>query len=518
MYTRAFGLKEKPFSITPDPGYLYLGSRHREALAHLVYGVRERAGFVQLTGEVGTGKTLLTRALLDRLPGHVDVALVYRPGGTVADFLIAIFRELGIAPPQRRHSLRSLVDRLNEHLLASHARGRTTVLLIDEAQNLRPELIEQLRLLTNLETAREKLLHIVLVGQPELDRLLRRRELRQVSQRIAARYHLLPLTRAETAAYVQHRLRVAGAGRALFTRPALYWLHRVSGGVPRLINVIADRALLGAWTAGRPDVGLRELRQAASEVGASPLRRRWQPWAVAAVGIVAGSALAVALWYPLWRGAEAEHSAGLPGVSLDAHLQGVDDQASLERAFADLSEIWETSLPAADQPPCRSMRDAGLRCHYGADGWTGLRQFDQPAIVELTDAAGNRHSAVLTALGDDRVTLSLAGESFTVSRRAFDQRWSGDYLLLWRPIGLNPLPAGRGDQGSAVLWLRQRLGDQDTTFGPHPDRFDDELAERVREYQQTRGLPVTGRLDERTLLHLQAAQTMPGPALRQEAL
>ncbi len=512
MYTSAFGLKEKPFSITPNPDYLYLGSRHREALAHLVYGVRERAGFVQLTGEVGTGKTLLTRALLDRVPTHVDVALVYRPGGTVADFVIAILRELGVTPPTRRYSVRALVDRLNELLLQIHARGRTTVLLIDEAQNLRPELIEQLRLLTNLETASEKLLQIVLVGQPELDRLLRRPDLRQVSQRIAARYHLLPLTRAETAAYVQHRLRVAGASGALFTPGALFWLHRASGGVPRLINLIADRALLGAWSAERSRVGWREVRQAGIEVAAAPIRRR--AWPMAAAGLAAGLALAAMLWLPLWHKADAtggQRAAALPSERLGDSLLMAGGQANLEQAYASLANLWNTDALPAEQPHCQGARSVGLRCHYSGDGWEGLLRFGRPAIVELTDSAGERRPAVLTGLDGERVVLQLADRTLTVPRAAFERHWTGDFLMLWRPLGLDPLPAGTGDRGSAVVWLRERLGGG--SGSNDPDRFDPLLEARLRDYQSASGLPATGRLDDRTLLHLQAAVPAPGPAL-----
>jgi general secretion pathway protein A len=511
MYTSAFGLKEKPFSITPNPDYLYLGSRHREALAHLVYGVRERAGFVQLTGEVGTGKTLLTRALLDRVPAHVDVALVYRPGGTVADFVIAILRELGVELPPRRYSVRALVDRLNEHLLRTHARGRTTVLLIDEAQNLQPDLIEQLRLLTNLETASEKLLQIVLVGQPELDRLLRRPDLRQVSQRIAARYHLLPLTRAETAAYVRHRLRVAGASGDLFTVAALFWLHQLSGGVPRLVNLIADRALLGAWSAGRSRVTWREVRRAGREISGRLGRRR--AWPVAAAGTAAGLALALALWLPLWQDADAGSDRRPPasGERLDSRLLTTDTEAGLDRAFAGLTELWDAGRLPPEQPHCEAASSLGLRCHYGRDGWQGLIPLGRPAIVELTDRAGTRRPVLLKSLTGDTVLLEIGGDNLSVPRTVFDRHWTGDYLTLWRPLGLSPLPAAPGDTGSAVIWLRERLGGLASS---DPDRFDPALAERLRRYQRERGLPVTGELDERTLLHLQASVPTPGPVLR----
>jgi general secretion pathway protein A len=247
MYTSFFGLHEKPFSITPDPRYLFMSERHGEALAHLVYGVTESGGFMQLTGEVGTGKTTLVRTLLlNRMPANADVAVVLNPQLSAREFLVTICEELHLAVPAERGS-----DALNRHLLATHAKGRRTILVVDEAQNLAAEVLEQVRLLTNLETARQKLLQIILIGQPELRELLGRNDLRQLAQRITGRYHLEPLSRSETARYIEHRLKVAGALGEIFSVGAKGEVYRLSQGVPRLINVICDRALLGAYAAER---------------------------------------------------------------------------------------------------------------------------------------------------------------------------------------------------------------------------------------------------------------------------
>ncbi|NNF52593.1 MAG: AAA family ATPase, partial [Gammaproteobacteria bacterium] len=247
MYAQYFGLNEKPFSIAPDPRYLYQSERHAEALAHLLYGVQEAGGFIQLTGEVGTGKTTLTRVLLNRLPLDVDVAMILNPRLSVREFLLNICEELQLDWPDESRSLKDLIDTLNKHLLKSHAEGRRVVLIIDEAQNLDADLLEQLRLLTNLETNERKLLQIILIGQPELRQTLARSDLRQLAQRITGRYHLDPLTREQTQSYIRHRLQVAGASRDIFTPGAVREVHRLSEGVPRLINVICDRALLGAY-------------------------------------------------------------------------------------------------------------------------------------------------------------------------------------------------------------------------------------------------------------------------------
>jgi len=251
MYTSFFGLNEKPFSITPDPRYLFMSARHGEALAHLVYGVTESGGFIQLTGEVGTGKTMLVRTLLlNRMPANANVAVVLNPQLSAREFLVSICEELGVAVPEDRSSIKALIDTLNRHLLETHADGRRTILVVDEAQNLAPDVLEEVRLLTNLETAKQKLLQIILVGQEELRDLLERNDLRQLAQRITGRYHLEPLSRDETADYIEHRLKVAGALGEVFDAGAKREVFRQSQGVPRLINVICDRALLGAYSGG----------------------------------------------------------------------------------------------------------------------------------------------------------------------------------------------------------------------------------------------------------------------------
>src|SRR5262245_15553843 len=266
MYLNHFGFTEWPFSNTPDPRFVYLSPRHEEALAHLLYGVRERGGFVQLTGEVGTGKTTTCRYLLSQLPEGVDVALVLNPMLTPEELLATVCDELGAAYPPQARTRKAFVDALYRHLLAAHGRGRRTVLIVDEAQNLSPEALEQLRLLTNLETATDKLLQIILIGQPELTVLLARTQVRQVAQRITARYHLLPFAERDTRAYIARRLQVAGQSLNVFEPGAVLAIHRASRGVPRLINVICDRALLGAFAEGRRTVTMRVVRRAAREV------------------------------------------------------------------------------------------------------------------------------------------------------------------------------------------------------------------------------------------------------------
>ena len=320
MYTSYFGLKEKPFSITPDPRYLYLSERHAEALAHLLYGVTESGGFIQLTGEVGTGKTTLVRSMLEQLPTHVDVALILNPRLSSNEFLAAICHEIH-APVGNEASPREMVNALNTKLLEAHADGRRVVLIVDEAQNLSADVLEQVRLLTNLETAKQKLLQIILIGQPELRELLGRNDLRQLAQRITGRYHLDPLVRSESTEYLRHRLQVAGATSEIFRPSALQTVHQLAGGVPRLMNVIADRALLGAYSSERKQVTPALVRSAAAEVLGGTYQPRWRPWLGVAASIAAalliGFGLAQA--YRLWRGEEpAATTAGLSAETLPA--------------------------------------------------------------------------------------------------------------------------------------------------------------------------------------------------------
>src|SRR6201992_1535149 len=336
MYLSFFGLNEKPFAITPDPRYLYLSERHAEALAHLLYGINEAGGFVQLTGEVGTGKKTIVRSLLAETPKNGEIALILNPKMTAPEFLLTICDELGIGVPDAAmESLKDLVDILSGYLLRAHAGGRRVVVVVDEAQNLAPTVLEQVRLLTNLATNTRKLLQIILIGQPELRELLARNELRQLAQRITGRYHLNPLTTAETAAYVRHRLRVPGATSDIFSPGALTEVHRLAVGVPRVINVVCDRALLGAYSLDRHRVTPTLVRNAASEVFGKRFTPHWLPW----VGTGAAAALLVLTIALLW--------------SFKPWGSGSHAVAAVTPAHTDLPKvavITPSKAPAAVQP------------------------------------------------------------------------------------------------------------------------------------------------------------------------
>ena len=269
MYEQYFGLYESPFSMTPDPRFLFFSGRHQEAFGHLLFGIKERKGFIQITGEVGTGKTTLCRALLEALDPGYRTALIFNPSMSAPQLLQAIVEEFGLR--SETVDKVSLLEVLNRFLLRQVDSSQDAVLVIDEAQNLSPELMEQVRMLSNLETDRQKLLQIVLMGQPELREILDERELRQLRQRITVRYHLTPLDYPETEMYISHRLRVAGAnGRPTFSRGALRRIYRYSGGVPRLINAVCDKALLCGYVEGEDHLTSRHLRRAIRELEGKP--------------------------------------------------------------------------------------------------------------------------------------------------------------------------------------------------------------------------------------------------------
>ena len=538
MYTKFFGINEEPFSITPDPRYLFMSERHSEALAHLVYGVTESGGFIQLTGEVGTGKTMLVRTLLlSRLPDNADVAVVLNPQITAHEFLLTICEELGIPVPDNVLSIKALTDSLNRHLLAAHAAGRRTILVVDEAQNLAPAVLEQVRLLTNLETAKKKLLQIILIGQPELRDLLDRNDLRQLAQRVTGRYHLEPLTRDETSHYIEHRLRVAGALGEIFENTAKSEVYRLSKGVPRLINVICDRALLGAYTEESRKVNTRLVKRAAAEVagvksGFATGQRLAIVAGAAAVAVIAGS-----LWYLSTSSVEANapgpattdiaqaagevtarepttepESVASPGESLaeatartgptladEIALAG--ELTSTEFALAAMFDLWGIEYARGAQSGCAQAAAAGLACLWQRGSWSGLQQLNRPAILTITDADGDAHQVVLTGIEDDVATLSIGGVKVSHPIDEITDMWLGQFMLLWRPPEGSSDTLQPGASGTGVTWLRQSLGAIDARYRTTAnDTYDQGLVDVVRRFQRDNRLPVDGLAGKKTLI------------------
>mgnify|MGYP001814656740 FL=1 len=551
MYTSFFGLNERPFAITPDPRYLFQSELHGEALAHLVYGVTESGGFIQLTGEVGTGKTTLVRSLLlNKMPENADVAVVLNPQLSVVEFLATICEELHIDVPHNKGSVKALTDALNRHLLKAHAEGRRTILVVDEAQNLAPAVLEQVRLLTNLETAKQKLLQIILIGQEELRDLLARNDLRQLAQRITARYHLEPLSRDETASYIEHRLKVAGALGEVFDASATREIFRLSQGVPRVINVICDRALLGAYAQESRRVNPRLIRQAAAEVHGEFERSPWVRRTAVAAGVVGVAIIAASIWSvtqreiqappivvaeeaPVETSPEPEPIAVEPvvqeepeaGPTLDEKLIMASDVTGMDYALAALFETWGLEYRTGGRSGCAQAADAGLACLYQRGSWSGLRQIDRPAILTLVDSDGNDHEVVLTGITDSNAELSLGGVRVTHAVADIRDAWFGESMLLWRPPTGTSGSLGLGSQGSDVAWLRNSLAAIDERYAStdvQSELFDAELEQLVRSFQRDHRLDVDGLAGQQTqiiinsLLAVEGTPRLSAPRLAQD--
>ena len=533
MYLEHYGLSEPPFSITPDPRFVFLSERHRDALAHLLFGIGQGGGggFVQLTGEVGTGKTTLSRLLLEQLPENTRVALVLNPRLSALELLETICEELHVDIEGRRGSAKALIDALNAYLLDAYAQGLRVVVVIDEAQNLSVEALEQVRLLTNLETDTQKLLQIVLLGQPELRAMLAREDLRQLAQRITARFHLTPLDAAETAQYLRHRYRVAGGHRFPFDDGALRRIHARSGGVPRLINVVAERTLLAGYARDAQVLDQRLVDAAADEAlpAAAPrTRRRWS-WVAAAAATAAVAVVAVATWQrrpqaepapvPAASPAKTAHAparpAPAPVPTLDAAALAGRLRAQSPSplgAWQRLLRLWRQPVSAItvdDAGSCTAVA-AGVHCHAGRATLDRLLALDRPVLLPLR-VDGARTWALLLGADARRARLGLADGAVDIGRDALQPAWDGRYFALW--LGPPELSQALvpGSAGAGVAWLRDRLG---LAPPPAPAAYDAALAAAVRRFQQARGLPDDGIAGAETLMAL--AGDDAGPHLLRE--
>lgn len=496
MYYHYFGLQEAPFSIAVDPQYLFMSEHHRDALAHLLYGVGAGGGFVLLTGEVGTGKTTIIRCLLKQLPDNTDLAMILNPALNAQELLATVCDELRISYPPDTSSLKLLSDCLHQYLLDNYRRGRNTVLLIDEAQHLQFDVLEQIRLLTNLETDSRKLLQIILVGQPELQQMLARPELRQLAQRITARYQLRALNLSETRAYIQHRLQVAGmqGQQRVFSHAITRALYRASAGIPRRINLLCDRLLLGCYGRAQPRASLALLRQAKREVmGELEMPRRSWVWALAAL-------LALMIGAGAWYG-----RAALPPVVAAAPAEPVNTlfagYAQREQAVAALVQAlgWQhdtSPRPCADGLPWRcEQRESG--------DWQQLLETNRPAVLELLSPQRfTRYIALLAIDGERALVLGDQGPQ-TLDLAALGSAWSGGYSFVWHPPEGFDSAIGLGDRGALVGWLSQQFARLDEApRGLATDEFNEALAQRVRYFQRQFQLRDDGVVGLRTLLKL----------------
>jgi general secretion pathway protein A len=508
MYRSYYGLREKPFAITPDPGFLYLSANHREAFAHLLYGIDNHVGFIELTGEVGAGKTTVIRTLLDQLDREkYRTAIILNPCISSLGLMQSINREYALSADLADTA--GLLEELNRFLLAENAAGRTVVLVIDEAQNLEPTVLEQVRLISNLETERDKLIQIVLVGQPELRPLLRRPELRQLGQRLAVSYHLRPMDFGDSRDYVSHRIEVAGGrDRELFTTGALRRIYRFSGGLPRLINLACDRALLAGYTRERTPVTARLATLAIADLRREEPRRLPRFVPVLLVLAVSATLLAFALGRtPQSQPAPATAPAADLGAALPRELGGETEEESARRAVNALAPLWGVaplSAPVKGAPPEGLVRQRGLEFAPFSGPLGRLLGFNTPAILELRPAgiAGRRYLAITAAAGD-RLTIAppLAGRG-SLTTAEVERIWSGRAILTWKnyldlPVNLRP-----GGRAEAVGRLQGLLRGAGAYTGPQNGRFGRDTVAALRTFQEARGVTANGTLDRQTLLLL----------------
>jgi general secretion pathway protein A len=564
MYTQFFGLREKPFTLSPDPKYLFLSDSHREALAHLLYGIEQGEGFIAVTGEVGTGKTTLCRTLLERLDPSTEVAFVFNPPLSGMELLQAIHHELGLLGGDATRQ--ELTAELNQFLLEKKTQGKRVLLIVDEAQNLERDALEQVRLLGNLETNTAKLLQIILLGQPELDTKLESPDLRQLRQRITVRWRLAPLSTGETREYVTHRLKVAGASKEVFTELATREIHRRSRGIPRVINLLCDRALLAAYAAQSATIGLGLVSQVEREVSGPPHGGSgFSSWrdrftvrpdlllaaliGATAFALIAGLALSTdaSRWF---RGdpqretpSAASRASDAPGVSArEPNAQALPEVSAAPPPRFDLAATLARVSPAAiGAASCDALLAAWGEPHTGAEllsigqvqdqlrarGFSvlalvgsdldTLRRADRPALLMLTALDGAPRPVLLERLEGDAALLRGIGdgEPLRIPLGQLSGHWDRTAYIAWRNTAQLPELMKGGDRGEAVVWLQQALAQLGHFTGEPSGSFDAATARAVRAFQRANALSPDGAVGPYTqlLLYHAAPESSPSPRL-----
>ncbi len=535
MYKEHFGLKEMPFSIAPDPRFLYMSEAYQEALAHLMYGIESEGGFVLLTGEVGTGKTTICRCLLEQIPEHVDIAFILNPKVTSEELLATICDELSIFYPEGTKSLKIFIDRINEYLLDAYAKGRRTVLIIEEAQNLNPDVLEQIRLLTNLETNQSKLLQIIMIGQPELRDILSRPELRQLSQRITARYHLGPLNKTEVGEYIMHRLDIAGTKKKIFLDSVIDEIYKFSKGIPRLINVICDRALLGAYVQGKDYVDKNTLEKAAFEVFGeldtkTKNRRKIKIVLALIILIIFGATISLIL-YNYREQLYISDKKPLPLAAMSNSVEQkvdvlghtlLDDESikiSKQKAIVNLFAQWGIPIKERENfDICEFAENINLRCFDKNISFKELIKLNRPAVLKLSDDKGREFYVTLMHISNDIAELKIIDEVKTVNLEELEKKWLGDYLLLWEP------PSGfqgyiyPGYKGPFVQWIREKIYlIQGKSFKKSKHlRYEGEIVEEIKKFQSENGLKPDGIIGPFTVIHMNNSLESDEPKLMQK--
>jgi general secretion pathway protein A len=518
LYQQFFNFNTAPFSIAPDPHFIYMSEQHQEGLAHLFYGINQGGGFVALTGEVGTGKTTLCHCLLQQLPDNVEIALVLNPKLNAIELLATICDELHIVYQQNPQTLKGLVDQLNKYLLAAHAKGQRVVLLIDEAQNLSLDVLEQVRLLTNLETSTTKLLQIILLGQPELKQLLEKPALRQLNQRITARYHLMPLSADETNKYIKHRLKMSAGNTDIFNRRAIKKIYALSQGIPRLINIICDRALLGAYVGDTHKVTGSIVDKAATEIFSVEKKSAKRTYSAIFLLIVV---IGVFFYYLQPNPPQSQHII-LSGsfnnaidkerispliepkkrvdkkmLSFQLELSRKYISSSLAKRIPQLVKLWgENSFHGRS---CKDVGAVNLVCLFDKTDWNTLTGLNRPVIMEFTLPTADKSYALLIGLKQGNPVFQFDKHiSFPLTEVL--KSWDGHYLMLWQPPVANITEVFPNTFSDVVLWVRRYLGH--VKAQGNANLFDLRLAQAVMSFQQSKGLTPDGIIGPRTFIHL----------------
>jgi general secretion pathway protein A len=529
MYLDFHGFRENPFNLTPDPRFVFLSRNHKEAFAHLLYGINNRVGFIALTGEVGSGKTTVLRALLSQLDAdHHRTALIFNPRLSPPELLQNINREFGI--PTDASNSSSLLGALNLFLLQQNTEGRTAVLAIDEAQNLEAPVLEQIRLISNLETDREKLIQIVLSGQPELVKILKRKGMRQLAQRITVRYHLQPMDFQDTVRYINHRLEVAGGkGAVIFSRRALKRIYRYSRGLPRLINVACDRELLASYTRETARIGSRiaaaGIKDMRGDTASFTQKRRLLliPTFVMLVGLFAAGIYFK--WYDFIDPFKAsqhieateEQTKKDPVITgeelsraMAAELGKVPESESARRAFNTLASFWNAPpIPESGNLNQfngieRAALERGLRLYRFSGNLGALLRIDYPAVLELTlpGVPGKRFVSLVGVENEQLLVDPPVADRRSLSFIEIEKHWSGQGFLFWKdPLNL-PTSVTPGAKGGHIKRLQGLLREAGAYSRPLTGVYDGDTLLAVKEFQSSRGIEQDGIVGGQTLMLL----------------
>ena len=504
MYNSHFTLKENPFSIAPDPDYLYMSKMHKEALAHLVFGLKDTGGFVLLTGEVGTGKTTISRCLLEKLTKDTSVAFIINPALTDKELLATICDELDIEC-KNKYSLKELTDSILDFLLKNYAKDKETLLIIDEAQHLKPNVLEQLRLLTNLESNKKKLLKIILIGQPELKELLESNNLRQLAQRITARYHLKPLEKQDISNYIFHRLNVAGCKRSLFSKGSIKSLQKISNGIPRLINLLCDRALLGAFSSNKSFVDTKCINIAAKEILGNSFEHKKKVSAYYLLIAILFSTflfLYIKFEFPINNSFRFPDLLSFTKSKQTQELSKLYKEAKTSKiAHLVLLDLWQEEISFATKA-CLRPTKSNLYCYKAKGSFDDALKLNHPAVVKLKTKNNKNYYATLLTVTKKKANIVVADRMLEVSKSWLEDAWQGEFTILWRaPIGYKSSINSRSST-YLVQWLENSLS---YILQEKPRviyKYDQVLEDKIRKFQQLKNEKVDAIAGARTLIHI----------------